>query len=497
MEAFAIAVFLERQTNIAGGLPLVNEPGWSFRLMTVFTMTTGTMFLVWLGERITERGIGNGMALIVFAGIVVNFPTAVLITLDRMRSGQMGLFGLLALTIMMVAVMGTVVFIWRGHRRVSVQFAKRLVGRHTYGRTTTYLPLNVNTSGIIPLIVAFNIVPIAVMAVGTFPGPWAEAIRENLQNGMPLYYLLYMGVVAFFTFFYTAIVFNPDDVAENLQKYGGVVPGIRPGKRTAEYIDTILTRTTLVWAIGLALVAVLPDLMIVGFRAHAVPVIGEWLDVNLPRFITEGLGVTFYFGGIPLLILVGVALDTTQQVKSQLIRRSAQSGSVEGADVDYETFVPVLTLPGAATVPVVESVLQSVGVRFVIKNEGVQDLFGLGRVGTGFNVFAGAPTVCVETTRAEEAAALLASIESEQRIGTVVHYFAKPEVGVVRLAADLEIGETLRFRRRGADFQQVVRSMQIDHRPVQTAAAATNVAVKVDQRVHAGTHVYRVTEPPV
>ncbi len=322
VQAFAIAFWLESQTNIAGGLPLVYEPGWGFRLLVVLTLTTGTCFIMWLGEQITERGIGNGMSLIIFAGIVVNLPAAVLNTLDQLRTGQMGLFRLLILSIAMILVIGAVVFIERGQRRVTVQYAKRVVGRRMYGGTSTHIPLKVNTGGVIPVIFASSLLAFPATITSAMPNTaWAQSITENLANGMPLYYLLYMGGIIFFAYFYTAIIFNPDDVAENMRKYGGFVPGIRPGKRTAEYIDTILTRITLVGAIYLATVAVLPDLMIVGFRVAAIPFIGDSLDAVTPRWITDGLNVTFYFGGTSLLIIVGVSMDTVQQVESQLIMR--------------------------------------------------------------------------------------------------------------------------------------------------------------------------------
>ena len=322
VQAMAIALFLERQTNIAGGLPLVYEPGWAFRLMTVLTLTTGTGLVMWLGEQITERGIGNGMSLIIFAGIVVNLPAAVITTLDQLRTGQIGLIRLLLLLALMILVIGAVVFIERGQRRVTVQYAKRVVGRRMYGGTSTHIPLKVNTGGVIPVIFASSIIAFpATIATALPDGGWGQAFTDQLRNGMPLYYLLYMAGIIFFAYFYTAIIFNPDDVAENMRKYGGFVPGIRPGKRTAEYIDTILTRITLVGSIYLALVAVLPDLMIVGFRADAVPLLGDQLDTLLPGFITDGLGVTFYFGGTSLLIIVGVSMDTVQQIESQLIMR--------------------------------------------------------------------------------------------------------------------------------------------------------------------------------
>ena len=322
VQALAIAVFLESQTDIAGGLPLVFNPGWAFRLMVLLTLTTGTCFIMWLGEQITERGIGNGMSLIIFAGIVVGVPAALLGMVDQLRTGQIGVIRLLILAIFMVLVIGAVVFIERGQRRVSVQYAKRVVGRRMYGGTSTHIPLKVNTGGVIPVIFASSLLAFPATIASAFPqGVWTQAVTDNLSNGMPLYYLLYMGGIIFFAYFYTAIIFNPDDVAENMRKYGGFVPGIRPGKRTAEYIDTILTRITLVGALYLALVAVLPDLMITGFQVAAIPFIGDSLDAVTPRFITDGLGVTFYFGGTSLLIIVGVSMDTVQQIESQLIMR--------------------------------------------------------------------------------------------------------------------------------------------------------------------------------
>jgi preprotein translocase subunit SecY len=325
VQALGIAYFLEKNTGIAGGLPLVYSPGWSFRLLTVLTLTTGTTFIMWLGEQITERGIGNGMSLIIFAGIVVNLPTAVITTMEQLRTGQMGLVRLLLLIVLMFGVIAAIVFVERGHRRVTVQYAKRVVGRRMYGGSSTHIPLKVNTGGVIPVIFASSIL--------AFPGTLAPLIQEGgrlgwlkrpieqIAPGMPLHDLLYVAGIIFFCYFYTAIIFNPDDVAENMRKYGGFIPGIRPGKRTAEYIDTILTRITLVGAVYLAIVAILPQFLISGFKVAPIPFIGERLDAALPRFITEGMNVSFYFGGTSLLIIVGVAMDTVQQVESQLIMR--------------------------------------------------------------------------------------------------------------------------------------------------------------------------------
>jgi len=322
VQAMGIAYFLERQTRIAGGLPLVYHPGIAFRLMTVLTLTTGTCFVMWLGEQITERGIGNGMSLIIYAGIVVGLPRAIIQTFDQMRTGQMGLIRILFLLILMAAVVAAIVFVERGHRRVTVQYAKRVVGRRMYGGSSTHIPLKVNTGGVIPVIFASSILAFPATIAQAFQGrPWADAVSQQLGIGMPLYNLLYVVGIIFFTYFYTAIIFNPDDVAENMRKYGGFVPGIRPGKRTAEYIDTILTRITLAGAIYLALIALLPQWLISGFKVAPIPFIGEWLDANLPKMITEGMNVPYYFGGTSLLIVVGVAMDTVQQVESQLIMR--------------------------------------------------------------------------------------------------------------------------------------------------------------------------------
>jgi preprotein translocase subunit SecY len=321
VQSLGIAIFLERQTAIAGGLPLVYAPGLAFRLMTVLTLTTGTCFIMWLGEQITERGIGNGMSLIIYAGIVVGLPAAVLQTFDQMRTGQIGLVRIVILLVMMVVIVGAIIFVERGQRRVTVQYAKRVVGRRMYGGSSTHIPLKVNTGGVIPVIFASSLLAFPATIAQAFQGDWSLMVTDQLSQGMPLYVLLYVTLIIFFTYFYTAIIFKPDDVAENMRKYGGFIPGIRPGKRTAEYIDTILTRITLAGAIYLALIAILPEFLLMGFRVAPIPFIGEWLDANIPRFITQGLGVTFYFGGTSLLIVIGVAMDTVQQVESQLIMR--------------------------------------------------------------------------------------------------------------------------------------------------------------------------------
>jgi preprotein translocase subunit SecY len=322
VQALGIAFFLERGTEIAGGLPLVYNPGWGFRLMTVLTLTTGSAFVMWLGEQITERGIGNGMSLIIFAGIVVGLPTAVIATLELLRTDQIGLVQMVLVVALMVLVIAAVVFVERGHRRVTVQYAKRVVGRRMYGGSSTHIPLKVNTGGVIPVIFASSILAFPATLASMFAeGSWMYRLSDQLAWGMPLYNLLYVSGIIFFAYFYTAIIFNPDDVAENMRKYGGFIPGIRPGKRTAEHIDTILTRITLVGAIYLAVVALLPEFLISGFKVAPIPFVGPTLDAYTPRWITDGLGVPFYFGGTSLLIIVGVAMDTVQQIESQLIMR--------------------------------------------------------------------------------------------------------------------------------------------------------------------------------
>src|SRR5678816_4557463 len=322
VQGFAIALFLESQTNVAGGLPLVYEPGWWFRFTTVVTLTTGSVLVMWIGEQITERGIGNGMSLLIYAGIVVGLPRAFFSTLAQLETGTMGPIRLIILVALMIAVVAAVVFVERGHRRVTVQYARRMVGRRMYGGASTHIPLKVNTGGVMPVIFASSILAFPQTLKPMFPvGGFFDKLITQLSISYPLYNLLYVGMIIFFAYFYTAIIFNPDDVAENMRKYGGFVPGIRPGKRTAEYIDTILARITLAGALYLAAIALLPELFLTGFKVAPIPFIGERLDAILPRFITEGMGVTFYFGGTSLLIIVGVAMDTVQQVESQLIMR--------------------------------------------------------------------------------------------------------------------------------------------------------------------------------
>ena len=326
IQSVAIAAYLEQMTT-SGNFKIVDSPGLSFKLMTVLTLTTGTAFIMWLGEQITERGIGNGMSLIIFAGIVVGFPSGLLDTVQRIARGELGLITSLVLVAMMVLVIAAIVFVERGQRRITVQYAKRVVGRRMYGGQSTHLPLRVNTSGVIPVIFASSIIafPQTIASFFEANNPWMQAVSEQLRWGMPLYNLLYVTFIIFFCYFYTSIVFNPDDVAENMRKYGGFVPGIRPGKRTAEYLDHILGRITFGGAIYLALIALLPEFLIAGFRVDPIPIIGPGLDTFLSDnnldWVTQGLGLNFYFGGTSLLIIVGVAMDTVAQVEAQLIMR--------------------------------------------------------------------------------------------------------------------------------------------------------------------------------
>ena len=326
VQSFTIAVYLERLT-LANQFKIVDSPGWGFRLMCVLTLTTGTAFIMWLGEQITERGVGNGMSLIIFAGIVVGFPGAMLDTFQMIQRGELSLLAALLLLVAMVAVVAAIVFVERGQRRIPVQYAKRMVGRRMYGGQTTHLPLRVNTAGVIPVIFASSIIafPQTVASWLGTNNPWMQAVSEQLTWGMPLYNLLYVAFILFFCYFYTAIVFNPDDVADNMRKYGGFIPGIRPGKRTSEYLDHILGRITFGGAIYLALVAILPEFLITGFKVAPLPVIGPGLDGFLSNnnlgWITEGLHLNFYFGGTSLLIVVGVAMDTVAQVEAQLVMR--------------------------------------------------------------------------------------------------------------------------------------------------------------------------------
>ncbi len=322
IQAMGIAFFLEKNASPTG-TPLVptDLQGWGFRLLTVLTLTTGTAFVMWLGEQITERGIGNGISLIIFAGIVVGLPSAILGTVTDVRTGAMSVITIAILLVFMIAVVAAIVFMERAQRRIPIQYAKRVVGRRVYGGQSTYLPLRLNTGGVIPVIFAASIMSFPQTLGTMIENRWLQKITEALAWGEPMYNLIYFLSIIFFCYFYTSIIFNPEDTAENMRKYGGFVPGIRPGKRTAEFIDRILTRITLVGSLYLALVAILPEVLIAGFKVATIPFIGPTLDAVLPAWFTQGLGLKFFFGGTSLLIVVGVAMDTVQQIESQLVMR--------------------------------------------------------------------------------------------------------------------------------------------------------------------------------
>jgi preprotein translocase subunit SecY len=328
VQSLGISFFLEK-TSAPGGLALVPHPGWGFRFMTVLTLTTGTAFVMWLGEQITERGVGNGISLIIFAGIVVGLPRALINTFEDLRTGSMSIITALIFIVFAVIVVGAIVLMERAQRRIPVQYAKRVVGRKMYGGASTYLPLRLNTGGVIPVIFAASILSFPQTIGQMVDNPIIKSITRALQWGEPLYNLVYFVSIIFFCYFYTSIIFNPQDTAENMQKYGGFIPGIRPGQRTADFIDMTLTRITLVGAIYLALVAILPEILIAGFKVATIPFIGGTLDAFLPRWFTEGLGIKFYFGGTSLLIVVGVAMDTVQQIEAQMVMRH-YDGFVKG-----------------------------------------------------------------------------------------------------------------------------------------------------------------------
>jgi preprotein translocase subunit SecY len=299
----------------------VINPGMGFIFMTMLTLTTGTAFIMWLGEQITERGIGNGMSLIIFAGIVTGLPGAISEIYTRVSSNEWSVLTVLLLAIMMVAVVAFIVLVERGQRRITVQYAKRVVGRRVLGGQSTHLPLRVNTGGVIPVIFASSILTFPQTFGLVTQNRYFRAFTDAIQFGEPLYNLLYVAGIIFFCYFYTSIIFNPNEIADNMRKYGGFIPGIRPGRRTAEYVNTILTRITLVGALYLALISLIPEFLMTGFHVQNLPFIGPSLDAALPQFITQGMNVTFYFGGTSLLIVVGVAMDTIQQVESQLVMR--------------------------------------------------------------------------------------------------------------------------------------------------------------------------------
>ena len=304
VQGFSIAFYLESigsggaGQGMAGAMRVVHSPGWAFRILTVITLAAGTAFIMWLGEQITERGLGNGISLIIFAGIVARLPDAAAQTFTLYRSGSAELneSKMVMLALLMVAVIGIIIFFERGQRRIPVQYAKRVVGRKIYGGQSTHLPLKVNTAGVIPPIFASSILLFPTTLASWFP--WLSSVSTAIRDGGWVYNSLYVLGIVFFAYFYTAVTFQPVDVADNMKKHGGYIPGIRPGKKTAEYIDRVLTRITFGGAVYLAAVCVLPTIIVNYF------------------------GVPFMFGGTGLLIVVGVALDTVQQIEGHLITRN-------------------------------------------------------------------------------------------------------------------------------------------------------------------------------
>ncbi|HJZ12299.1 MAG TPA: preprotein translocase subunit SecY [Acidobacteriota bacterium] len=320
IQSFGIGLTLEGMSPVSG-LRIVENAGLGFRLLTMITLTTGTVFLMWLGEQITERGIGNGISLIIFAGIVVALPNAIIQLIINLQTGTMGVLTLLLLSALMIVVVALIIFVERAQRRIPIQYPKRVMGRRIVGGTTNHLPLRVNTGGVIPVIFASSLLAFPQTLAYFSGNSFIKNVVTQLSYGMPLYNLLYISLIIFFCYFYTAIVFNPTNVADEIKKHGGFIPGIRPGKRSADFIERILTRITLVGAIYLAAVAILPEWLTQGFKVEPIPWIGPTLNDILPQWLTRGMNVPFYFGGTSLLIVVGVGMDTLQQVESQLIMR--------------------------------------------------------------------------------------------------------------------------------------------------------------------------------
>jgi preprotein translocase subunit SecY len=310
---------------------------WGFLFTIILTLTTGTIFVMWLGEQITERGIGNGISLLIFSGIVIGLPRGVQQVVEKLRGGDtMAVLGVLGLVIALVAVIAFIVFVEAARRKIPVSYAKRHVGRQLVGGQQTTMPLKINMGGVIPVIFASSVLSMPQSLFAAFPPDpsnpntaWAKiyGFFQLFHASDPYYELIFLTLIVFFTFFYVSIVFNVEEVADNLRKHGGFMPGIRPGRATAEYLNTILTRLTVVGALYLAVVAFIPQFMLSGFKVARLPLIGSWLDAFISTtpglsWIPEGMGYQFYFGGTSLLILVGVAMDTVQQIEAQLVMRN-------------------------------------------------------------------------------------------------------------------------------------------------------------------------------
>ncbi|MFZ5926273.1 MAG: preprotein translocase subunit SecY [Acidobacteriota bacterium] len=335
MQSLFIATALQRQGDF------VLNPGFGFIALTMLTLTTGTAFIMWLGEQITERGIGNGMSLIIFAGIVAGLPAAIAnVYQNTFVTNIWNPLQLIIILAIMVFVVAFIVLVERGERRIPVQYAKRVVGRRMMGGQSTHMPLKVNAGGVIPIIFASSLLafPLTLQGIPFIANnKWLSGFFGSIRSGEPLYVLLFITLIIFFSFFYVSIIFNPNEAADNMRKYGGFIPGIRPGRNTAEYINRILTRITVVGGLYLAMLALIPEIMIGGLKLQHLPpaALGNWIDANFPRWLLDGLGVTFYFGGTSLLIVVGVAMDTVNQVEAQLIMRhydgfTPRSGRIRG-----------------------------------------------------------------------------------------------------------------------------------------------------------------------
>jgi len=317
----------------------VISPGVGFTLMTILTLTTGSVFIMWLGEQITERGVGNGMSLLIFTGIVVGLPRGIFDLLDKVKNNAWGPLTfplLIMLLVLMVAVVAFIVYVERSERRIPVQYAKRIIGRKMMGGQSVHMPMKVNAGGVMPVIFASSIVTIPqTMFIGLRDNRYLGGVIEALKWGEPLYTVVYAVAIIFFAYFYISIVFNPNEVADNMRKYGGFVPGIRPGKRTADHINEILTHITLVGALYLIIISFIPEWLMVGIHLnHLFRPLGPFFE-RLPNWILNGLNVNFYFGGTSLLIVVGVAMDTVNQIESQLIMRhydgfTPRSGRIRG-----------------------------------------------------------------------------------------------------------------------------------------------------------------------
>ncbi len=334
MQSFGIATALQSSDG-----NFVMNPGFGFIAMTVLSLTTGTAFIMWLGEQISERGIGNGMSLIIFAGIVVGLPSAIQqIYTNAFVTRQWNMLQVIIILIVMIAVVAFIVLVERGERRIPVQYAKRVVGRKMMGGQSTHLPLKVNAGGVIPVIFASSLLafPQTLLQVPWVKDiPWLKAALNSIGYAEPMYAVLFTAGIIFFCFFYVSIIFNPNEAADNMRKYGGFIPGIRPGKNTADYLNKILTKITVVGGLYLAVLSLIPTIMISGIKLQHLPLIGNFIDRTFPRFLLDGLGVTFYFGGTSLLIVVGVAMDTVNQVEAQLIMRhyegfTPRSGRIRG-----------------------------------------------------------------------------------------------------------------------------------------------------------------------